>query len=422
MALIECQKCGATIGSRLSACPYCKPDKPAPVAPLAIPKAIETVRIPGSFNFGMVLAGLFFSLLALMFALFQTKRPPASDSNAAKDAPVESPADVAAVSQGPKPSRTTSAVAAEKEVAPVNPMVQLIADAHNGDPDAQFELGFSVYPDSDRVKDYREALRWFREAAEAGHVESQKQVGWMHYEGHGVLRDSEEALKWYGMAAAQGDEEALRAVEALTEDQDEKARQAAARIQLAAIGSIELNAASGAGRTPVQAGRTIEGERWPVAPVSNESYREEPDDQESPLIVVNESNQYIVINHEPEIRDRVLEYEAINQRPDPRDRYHDYLAASGFFARARQDAASRDFFERNRNRDKGRTSASRRNRGLARAQTGFNQSGFVTSRSRGFVPLPGGPRPLTKGVTPMTRGVTPLGRLHKAPWEESPGR
>lgn len=58
----------------------------------------------------------------------------------------------------------------------------------------------------DFPKDYEEAVKWFRKAAEKGNVSAQKSLGHMYYSGCGVERDDSQAEEWYGKAANQGDE------------------------------------------------------------------------------------------------------------------------------------------------------------------------------------------------------------------------
>ena len=54
-------------------------------------------------------------------------------------------------------------------------------------------------------RDYGVAARWYRLAAEQGHVKAQVSLGNMYSKGIGVIQDHAEAAKWYQLAAAQGD-------------------------------------------------------------------------------------------------------------------------------------------------------------------------------------------------------------------------
>lgn len=59
--------------------------------------------------------------------------------------------------------------------------------------------------DENRLK---EAVKWYRQAAEQGHTEAQYRLGYWYENGFNVSQDYQEALKWYQKAAAQGDEKA----------------------------------------------------------------------------------------------------------------------------------------------------------------------------------------------------------------------
>ena len=51
---------------------------------------------------------------------------------------------------------------------------------------------------------YKEAVKWYRLAAEQGHAEAQGRLGVMYAKGEGVPVDDKEAVKWYRLAAEQG--------------------------------------------------------------------------------------------------------------------------------------------------------------------------------------------------------------------------
>ena len=76
--------------------------------------------------------------------------------------------------------------------------------AKNGDALAQDALG-NAYSDGKGVaKDYGEAVKWYRKAAEQGNKWGQNSLGYMYDNGWGVAKDYEEAVKWYRKAAEQG--------------------------------------------------------------------------------------------------------------------------------------------------------------------------------------------------------------------------
>jgi TPR repeat protein len=90
--------------------------------------------------------------------------------------------------------------------------------AKQGHIEAQYSLGY-FYANDFHLKDYKKSAKWYRVAAEQGHVEAQFSLGiyYHHYAGNnsflksflspiGFLAKSDriEALKWYRKAAEQG--------------------------------------------------------------------------------------------------------------------------------------------------------------------------------------------------------------------------
>jgi TPR repeat protein len=57
-------------------------------------------------------------------------------------------------------------------------------------------------------KDYAEAVKWYRKAAERGDAEAQRYLGSAYYTGSGVQKDDAEAMKWWRKSAEQGMAEA----------------------------------------------------------------------------------------------------------------------------------------------------------------------------------------------------------------------
>lgn len=55
-------------------------------------------------------------------------------------------------------------------------------------------------------QDYKEAAKWYRKAAEQGDAYAQNNLGACYINGRGVLKDYAEAVKWYRLAADQGNE------------------------------------------------------------------------------------------------------------------------------------------------------------------------------------------------------------------------
>ena len=77
-----------------------------------------------------------------------------------------------------------------------------LARANAGDAIAQNYLGL-MYAQGE-AKDYAEAAKWYRLAAEQGHASAQYHLGVMYSNGTGVPEDVVEALKWYHKSAERG--------------------------------------------------------------------------------------------------------------------------------------------------------------------------------------------------------------------------
>ena len=80
--------------------------------------------------------------------------------------------------------------------------------AEQGYVDAQFNLGV-VYDNGEGVpQDYAEAVKWYRLAAEQGSAKAQNNLGIMYEYGDGVIQDNTMAHMWYNIASANGHEKA----------------------------------------------------------------------------------------------------------------------------------------------------------------------------------------------------------------------
>ena len=83
------------------------------------------------------------------------------------------------------------------------------AKAEKGDAQSQwalgnaFEIGFLNV-----AKNYVEAAKWYRKAAEQGFVMAQYDLGVCYRDGRGVTKDPAEAAQWFRKAAEQGDAKA----------------------------------------------------------------------------------------------------------------------------------------------------------------------------------------------------------------------
>ncbi|WP_343618669.1 tetratricopeptide repeat protein [Ralstonia sp.] len=74
-----------------------------------------------------------------------------------------------------------------------------------GDADAQFAVAEALRQGMGVDKNLSQALRWYREAAEQGHVLAQNNLGSMLLNGMGTDKNPAEATIWYRKAAEQGE-------------------------------------------------------------------------------------------------------------------------------------------------------------------------------------------------------------------------
>ena len=59
-------------------------------------------------------------------------------------------------------------------------------------------------PVPEDFRNYTESARWFRKAAEQGHIPAQMQVGYSYFFGQGVSKDRAETARWFRLVADQG--------------------------------------------------------------------------------------------------------------------------------------------------------------------------------------------------------------------------
>ena len=76
--------------------------------------------------------------------------------------------------------------------------------AMKGDARAQKELGVMYFIGLGVAQDSREAVKWYRLAADQGHPDAQNSLGYVYAIGMGVTQDYKEAVRWYRLAADQG--------------------------------------------------------------------------------------------------------------------------------------------------------------------------------------------------------------------------
>lgn len=76
--------------------------------------------------------------------------------------------------------------------------------AEQGDPVAQFYMGFLHGEGQGVEKDDTEAVRWFILSGQQGYMPAQYRLGLLYSTGDVVEEDDAEGVKWYRMAAEQG--------------------------------------------------------------------------------------------------------------------------------------------------------------------------------------------------------------------------
>ena len=76
--------------------------------------------------------------------------------------------------------------------------------AEQGNPQAQYTLGY-IYAEGEGVpKDDGEAAKWYCKAAKQGNADAQNEIGIMYAAGRGVPLALAEAAKWFRKTAEQG--------------------------------------------------------------------------------------------------------------------------------------------------------------------------------------------------------------------------
>jgi hypothetical protein len=77
--------------------------------------------------------------------------------------------------------------------------------ADQGNATAQTHVGYLYEKGLGVPQDYNEALNWYRKAADRGHAAAQRNIGNFYEQGTGVPRDYAEAMRWFRLAGDQGD-------------------------------------------------------------------------------------------------------------------------------------------------------------------------------------------------------------------------
>ena len=98
---------------------------------------------------------------------------------------------------------------AQEKMEEITEVASVYRAAKAGDADAQYNLGL-MHDEIGSIVSYddAEAVKWWRLAAEGGHTEAQNELGEKYYYGWGVDEDKAEAAQWYRLAAEAGHAEA----------------------------------------------------------------------------------------------------------------------------------------------------------------------------------------------------------------------
>ncbi len=81
---------------------------------------------------------------------------------------------------------------------------ETLVKARAGYAGAQYNLSARYVLGKGVLRDFKEAVKWLRSAADQGHAKAQFKLGVMYENGKGVLKDIKEAGKWWRKAADQG--------------------------------------------------------------------------------------------------------------------------------------------------------------------------------------------------------------------------
>ncbi len=103
-------------------------------------------------------------------------------------------------------NETKTVTIAEGQTASLSGSLVAVASSTSSlDAKAMYNMGNDYYYGRNgKTKDYAEAVKWYRKAAEQGYADGQNDLGYMYRKGLGVTQDYAEAVKWYRKAAEQG--------------------------------------------------------------------------------------------------------------------------------------------------------------------------------------------------------------------------
>ena len=110
-------------------------------------------------------------------------------------------------------------------------MKNILAEALNGNADAQYNLGIMYASGLGVIQDYNEAVKWFRLSSGQGNAQAQDIYGLMYASGRGVTQDYVRAHMWLNISASSGNTLAEsnrdKVAKKMTQTQIEKAQEMA---------------------------------------------------------------------------------------------------------------------------------------------------------------------------------------------------
>jgi TonB family protein len=98
-----------------------------------------------------------------------------------------------------------SSVPSSRAAVQVNQFQNLFPAAVKGNLEAEDDIGYLYQTGEGTPADERQAVIWYRRAAEDGYAPAERHLGYMYGAGLGLPRDYVQALIWYRRAAQQGD-------------------------------------------------------------------------------------------------------------------------------------------------------------------------------------------------------------------------
>lgn len=90
------------------------------------------------------------------------------------------------------------------------------ADA--GHPEAALLVAWIHFKGYGTAQDYAEAMRGYRLATDRGVIEAPNEIGWLYYKGFGVAQDYAEAMRWFRKGEGMGDVSAMLNIGAMYRD------------------------------------------------------------------------------------------------------------------------------------------------------------------------------------------------------------